>query len=335
MVTVYVLEPKDRPHYQAQWLDPATGKRKTRSLRTADPTQADRKAAELEDKLNAGQDVQPARMAWEAFAQRYAEEHLPGLRDTTQNKRRSLLRTFAKRAAPTTLGRVDARLLSHYVARMRSDGMQPSSIRADLMHLRAILAWGVRQGLLARVPHMEMPKVPRRRSWRIIDPAQWPAVRGLFAGPAWGLYLDVLWYTGMRRTEALLLRWERQQLAPWVDFARNRIQIPAAAQKSGEESWLPVHPELAARLEPGRQQAGQVAAPGEVADLVSKEFRRKTRKAGLDFTLHDIRRSFGTRYAAKVPAQVLQRLMRHAHISTTLEYYVDQDVGLEASLLLG
>ena len=40
---------------------------------------------------------------------------------------------------------------------------------------------------------------------------------------------------------------------------------------------------------------------------------------------HDLRRAFGTRWARKVMPAVLQRLMRHAAIETTLKYYVDLD----------
>lgn len=40
---------------------------------------------------------------------------------------------------------------------------------------------------------------------------------------------------------------------------------------------------------------------------------------------HDLRRSFGTRWAQKVRTPVLQRLMRHANIATTMRYYVDLD----------
>ena len=38
---------------------------------------------------------------------------------------------------------------------------------------------------------------------------------------------------------------------------------------------------------------------------------------------HDLRRSFGTRWSSKVMPAVLQELMRHAAIETTLRYYVD------------
>ena len=37
---------------------------------------------------------------------------------------------------------------------------------------------------------------------------------------------------------------------------------------------------------------------------------------------HDLRRAFCSRWAMKVKTPVLQRLARHAHISTTMSYYV-------------
>jgi len=40
---------------------------------------------------------------------------------------------------------------------------------------------------------------------------------------------------------------------------------------------------------------------------------------------HDLRRSFGTRWAKRVMPAVLKRLMRHSAVQTTLAYYVDLD----------
>jgi len=42
-------------------------------------------------------------------------------------------------------------------------------------------------------------------------------------------------------------------------------------------------------------------------------------------TCHTLRRSFGNRWARKVMPAVLQRLMRHADIKTTMAFYVDLD----------
>jgi integrase len=40
---------------------------------------------------------------------------------------------------------------------------------------------------------------------------------------------------------------------------------------------------------------------------------------------HDLRRSFGTRWAKRFMPAVLQKLMRHSAIETTLRYYADID----------
>ncbi len=46
---------------------------------------------------------------------------------------------------------------------------------------------------------------------------------------------------------------------------------------------------------------------------------------------HDLRRSFGTRWASRVKPTTLQLLMRHESIETTLKYYVAQDTDAKRS----
>jgi hypothetical protein len=51
-----------------------------------------------------------------------------------------------------------------------------------------------------------------------------------------------------------------------------------------------------------------------------------TNKADGKFaSAHDLRRAFGTRWAKRVMPAILQRLMRHSAIQTTMSYYVDLD----------
>ena len=49
--------------------------------------------------------------------------------------------------------------------------------------------------------------------------------------------------------------------------------------------------------------------------------------------MHALRRGFGCRYAGKVSAHVLQRLMRHASIKTTMDYYANVDAAVEEAVL--
>jgi integrase len=48
---------------------------------------------------------------------------------------------------------------------------------------------------------------------------------------------------------------------------------------------------------------------------------------------HDLRRSFGQRWASRVMPQVLMELMRHESIETTLRYYVGRNAQSTAAVL--
>jgi integrase len=48
-------------------------------------------------------------------------------------------------------------------------------------------------------------------------------------------------------------------------------------------------------------------------------------ETGKHVTAHDLRRSFGTRWALRVHPLVLKKLMRHETLDTTLRFYVDLD----------
>lgn len=48
---------------------------------------------------------------------------------------------------------------------------------------------------------------------------------------------------------------------------------------------------------------------------------------------HDLRRAFGTRWASRITPALLQQIMRHASIETTLKYYVEQNADALAAEL--
>jgi integrase len=62
-----------------------------------------------------------------------------------------------------------------------------------------------------------------------------------------------------------------------------------------------------------------ISAVGKKAGVVVNK------AAGKYASAHDLRRSFGTRWASRVKPVTLQLLLRHKSIETTLKYYVDQD----------
>jgi integrase len=330
-VTVYLLKPKDRPGYQLQWVDPDTGKRRTKSAGTEAQAEAEAARRDLEYEINHGLHREPSRMRWAEFRRQYDVEQLATLREATRRKAGYVFNAFESFLGDRKLGEVTERTVSKYAAHLRERGRKPATVHGHLAFLRAALRWAAEQKLIPAPPGFVMPKLPRKAKVRKIVAEEFERLVAAAPDEPWRALIATAWYSGMRRCEMLDLHWRGDEGMPWVDFDRGRIWIPAAYNKSDADQWVPLHPELADILAPLRRDRGRIFRLGG-PPWVSKQFGRLARKAGLKITLHDLRRSFGSRYAAVVPAQVLQRLMRHADIQTTLRFYTDIDDVLDEAI---
>jgi len=151
-------------------------------------------------------------------------------------------------------------------------------------------------------------------------------------------YLLCGWLAGLRLSEALELEWEENDRAPWLDLARDRIVLPAEFTKAVKDQWVPLDLALKEALlalpRHGKKvfrftdRAGRPLLPGGVSQRV----RYLAKKVGVRLSMKTLRKGFGCRYAGKVSAHVLQRLMRHASIKTTLDYYVNIDDAVEEAV---
>jgi hypothetical protein len=80
---VSVVEFGDRKHYQLQWRDPITWKKRTKSSgvertgRKKEMDAASKKAGELEEDLREARYFDPSRVTWEEFKDRYSQKQ-PG-----------------------------------------------------------------------------------------------------------------------------------------------------------------------------------------------------------------------------------------------------------------
>jgi integrase len=246
----------------------------------------------------------------------------------------------------TSLRTISERTISAFVAELRRlptrgrDGLLASTIHLRLQHLKTALRWAVHQGLLPkcpRFPRVDVPEklpqpVPLESFERIYDKATGDAQMQA--------YLLCGWLAGLRLSEAFELEWDETEAAPYVDFARNRIVLPAAVVKGKKDQWVPLDPVLRAALEALPRHGKKVFRflhqrthrPIRLS-AVSDRVIQLAKKAGVRLTMHTLRKGFGCRYAGKVPAQVLQKLMRHRNIKTTMDFYANVDAAVEAAVL--
>jgi integrase len=117
--------------------------------------------------------------------------------------------------------------------------------------------------------------------------------------------------------------------------------LPAEFAKADQHQWVPIATDLREVLEALPREGPHVfallGARGKRLGLsaVCDKVNRLARKAGVKLSLHPLRRGSGCRYAGKAPAQVLQRLLRHSSISTTMHDYANVDDAVMEAVLGG
>lgn len=208
--------------------------------------------------------------------------------------------------------------------------LQPASFITSLETLRAYFKWLIQhKRVLARNPcaGVERPRVPDR-----IRPApsfaEFQTVRATCRTVEEGAWVEVLYFTGLRITEARLLR------VAAVDLEQRRIQLVG----KGGRARIVVFPERTAALL--RQQIGH-RPPGDYlfasprrpgyprgSDWLERLTRRLGRVAGLPYplTAHLLRHGFFRLCKTRgVPLEVASRLGGHRSITTTASIYGQMD----------
>jgi integrase len=338
-ITVWVQRFNDRPALVLQWTDPETGKRKSKSAETADEGEAERKRADLEYELNNGLHKQASGMSWEKFRELFEAEYVAGCRKNTRLNYQATLDAFERLCKPRSLRAVTGRTVSTFAAALRNEPgkrkgetMMPSTIKVRLQFLHTALSWAVEQKMLPEVPKFPEVKVPKKRPRPVPAESFEKLLAKAEGDPEMQAYLLCGWLAGLRLNEALALEREPSESVPYVDWAGDRITFPAEFVKATEDQWVPLAPDLRRALEALPRQGRKVFHFTSTRDgspvtdsAISDRVGALAKLAGVRLSYHTLRKGFGCRYASRVPAQVLQKLMRHSSIRTTMDYYANVD----------
>jgi integrase len=166
---------------------------------------------------------------------------------------------------------------------------------------------------------------------------------------SWTFLLRGLWFSGLRLSEAMALTWgERGLLTMDLESRRPMFSIQGSLSKNRKDQRFPMSPEFFEMIDsvPFVDRSGFVFNPDRngttgtgsgrlTAEQVGETIGRLGREAGVKVkenmkgepvfaSAHDLRRSFGFRWARRVMPPILQSLMRHKDIQTTMRFYVTQ-----------
>jgi len=351
-IKVTVCKYPDRENLVLRYIDPTTGKQKTKSAKTADEVKAIGAAAVWEDELKSGRYVAPSKLTWAEFRKQYESEKLATMPDGTKVAYRTALDHVERITNPDRVCKLTASVLSRFLAKLREEGLADATVAKIARHVKATLRWAERQGLISKAPAIE---TKRQKGGKLMKGrpilgeefdrmiAAIPKVRTGGDAPAWERLLRGLWLSGLRIGEAIALSWDEESPF-YADLTGRhpRFRILGKAQKSGRDEVLPMTPDFAKFLQaiPKSKRAGPVfdlpnnttgksftltevcRIVSEIGDIAGVIVDRAANKFA---SAHDLRRSFGTRWAKRVMPAVLKRLMRHADISTTMGFYVEMD----------
>jgi integrase len=270
-IKVTVLSYPDRNNLVLAYVDPVSGKRKTKSAKTAIEKKAWQEAAKWEEELLAGEYCPPSKVTWKQFREKYEEEKASTLAAQTQHSIRHALNAVEKYLNPDRLCKLTSPALAKFaldltkprkVKRKGEDvtlpPMRPASAAKILRHVRAALAWAAskKRKMLAVMPEVEMPKGGAKMKGGALVGEQFERMLAAIlkvraASPGgdaaeWHRYLNGLYLGGLRLGEGLALSWDaKSPFAVDLSGRHPRFRIKGSAQKSRKDELVPMTPDFA------------------------------------------------------------------------------------------
>jgi integrase len=137
-------------------------------------------------------------------------------------------------------------------------------------------------------------------------------------------YLMLLLFTGLRRNEAMSLHWDN------VDLKERILTIPDT--KNGEPHALPLSNHLLDLLKDRQERWGSKgwvfpswSGKGHITYV--QHVQNRLREKGVNFTLHDLRRTFITvAESLDISTYVVKRLANHKQSDVTGKHYIVHDI---------
>jgi integrase len=306
------------------WYD-ARGRKKQKTI--GQKTAAAHYARKLEGEAAAGLLRSHDRMKWAEFVARFTRDHLATLAPGSQAAYKGSLDCFTEIIAPAYLDQVDEATIAEFRGKRVKAVDSVATVNKDLRHLRCALRKAKKWKLLPERVEIDMLREPERDPYFVDDAAfrklydacdamTRPAGQHYEPAEWWRALLTFAFMTGWRISEILSLRREH------IDWAKGEAYIPADATKGKRDARVELHPVVLDHLK-------MISGFGPMAfdwplhkRTLWSHFDDLKTAAKVEFpgAFHRFRFGFANVNVDALPADVLQRLMRHKAAATTRRY---------------
>lgn len=207
-------------------------------------------------------------------------------------------------------------------------GYERTTVRSYLKAVSALFAWLETSELITSNPVKRVRLVRQTEKTRqILTWEHASALIDVVDSPEYRLGVGLAIYAGLRRSEVIALRWDN------IDENAGIIRVANTATwttKSGRARETVILPALQPLIE-GCPRPGSyvVMDPRHGETRTAREqglvraFERARATAGLPKSLrfHDLRGSFATELLQRFPPAVVQQILGHADVQTTMRFY--------------
>ena len=209
--------------------------------------------------------------------------------------------------------------LHRYVQRRIKD-VKPNTINRDIACVKKMFSFALELGFIDTHPLVRFPVLPvEEKAFRVLTPEEFRRLVDGMDRPSIAAMVAVLGETGMRKSEALHLKWEHvdlQQQLVTVEHTKNR-RVRHIPLSPFAVEWLN-------RTVRYLKDPYVFINPRTESHWVTpdKAFRRGRRKSNLDWVgFHDLRRFRATQWVIQgVDLRTVKELLGHADIKTTMRY---------------
>jgi len=240
-----------------------------------------------------------------------------------KNRRLDSIQRADARAFKTALANGDLK----FINKRKRDNMKPSTISLNIRNARTIFSKAVDDDLILFNPFDKIAETQTfSKEWHFVDMDEFHKLMNA-ANPSWKLMFALTRLAGLRRGEALNLRWSQ------IDWESSRLTVIANDEwkpKDKDSRIVPIVPELYEILlkafEDAKEGDEHVIKPGNInIRNISRDFNVICKKAVVDRydkPTHTLRKSCLTDWAGKFPAHVVKEWAGHSSIETTDEFYL-------------